>query len=257
MRIWLIALLLLAPAGYALAEEPDEQDRPAPIRLPQDDPDFLFEAPRGSVGIRGGWFARRADSDWYTFVSNELTIEEGAFSGPLIALDVAAAVAPRVEVVLGVDFTQRSVESEYRDFVDNDRLPIAQRTELRGTSLSGSVRLALTDRGRQVGRFAWVPRTVVPYVGAGGGVSWFELKQFGDFVDFRDLDIFTDAFESTGWTPIAHAFGGADVTLHRRLLLTVEARYQWASGDLGADWIDFEPLDLSGLQVTTGIRFPF
>lgn len=254
MRIWLAALLLLTVGGLARAEA---QDRPAPIRLPPADPDFLFEPPGGSVGIRGGWFARRAESDWYTFVGDQLTIEEGAFSGPAFGLDVAVAVAPRVEVVVGLDFSQRAVESEYRDFVDNNRLPISQRTELRGVNLGGSLRVALTERGRQVGRFAWVPRTVVPYLGVGGGVTWFELKQLGDFVDFQDLSVFTDAFEATGWTPSAQVFGGTDVALHRRLLLTFDARYQWVSGELGSDWIGFEPLDLSGLQVSTGIRIPF
>ena len=257
MRSWLTALLLLTTPSLALAAPADEQNQPAPLRLPQQDPDFLFDQPAGSFGVRGGWTWKRADSDWYPFVGEQLTIAEGAFNAPALGIDVSMAVAPRADVVIGLDYSSRAVESEYRDFVDNNRLPISQRTELRSTNITGSLRVALTDRGRQVGRFAWVPRKVVPYVGAGGGVYWFELKQAGDFVDFLDLSVFTDSFESTGWTPSGHVFGGADIALHRRILLTVEARYLWASGDLGADWIDFEPLDLAGLQLSTGIRFPF
>jgi hypothetical protein len=41
------------------------------------------------------------------------------------------------------------------------------------------------------------------------------------------------------------------------MYLTVEARYEWAKGDLGRDWIDFDPIDLSGLHVGTGINFVF
>ena len=93
-----------------------------------------------------------------------------------------------------------------------------------------------------------MPNTVVPYVGAGGGAHWYRLRQQGDFVDYVDLSVFTDVFESSGWTPSAHVFGGADIKVHRRLYVTVEARYQWAAGDLGPDWIDFDPIDLSGLR---------
>ncbi len=101
------------------------------------------------------------------------------------------------------------------------------------------------------------PTSIVPYVGAGGGAHWYKLTQQGDFVDFVDLSVFTDLFESSGWTPSAHVFGGADIKLHRRLYLTVEARYQWTSGDLGADLIDFDPIDLSGLHIGTGINVVF
>jgi hypothetical protein len=115
----------------------------------------------------------------------------------------------------------------------------------------------LTERGREVGQLAWVPRTLVPYVGAGGGFYWYQLHQSGDFVDFVDLSIFTDVFESNGWSPSAHVFGGADIKIHRRVYLTVEARYLWAAGDLGSEWIDFDPLDLAGRRLSTGVTFPF
>ena len=48
-----------------------------------------------------------------------------------------------------------------------------------------------------------------------------------------------------------------NLKLHRRLYLTVEARYQWTRGDFGADFINFDPIDLSGLHIGTGINIIF
>jgi hypothetical protein len=119
------------------------------------------------------------------------------------------------------------------------------------------VKYALVPRGREVGSVAWVPTTIVPYVGAGGGAHWYKLTQQGDFVDALDLSVFTDFFESSGWKPSVHVFGGADFKMYRRLYLTVEARYQWANGDFGTDFINFDPIDLSGLHIGTGINIVF
>ena len=257
MRFWLPAILVLATGAVAQAAPDGEQDQPIPIQVPRPAPDFLFGRPDGSVGIRGGWVFSRASSDWYDFVTDQLTIEHGAFNTPAVGIDLGIAVTPRLDVVVGLDFGKATVHSEYRRFVDNNRLPITQDTDVRGANISGSLRFALTERGREVGRLAWVPRTVVPYVGAGGGAYWFSVRQSGDFVDFVDLSVFQDVFLATGWAPSALLFGGADIKLHRRVFLNFEARYLWAAGDLGAEWIDFDPLDLAGLRIVTGVNFPF
>jgi hypothetical protein len=255
MRLWLPAFFVLL-AGTAQAA-PGEQDSPAPVQTPRRNPDFLFGRPDVSLGIRGDWVFSRGGSDWYDFVTDQFTIDDGAFNAPGITFELGFSVTPKIDVVGGIDFSSTSTSSEYRDLVDNNRLPITQTTELWGTRISGSLKYALVPRGRDVGSLAWVPNTVVPYVGAGGGAHWFRLRQQGDFVDYQDLSIFTDVFRSSGWSPSAHVFGGADIRVYRRLYLTVEARYEWASGDLGADWIDFDPIDLSGLRVGTGINVVF
>jgi hypothetical protein len=257
MRLWLPALIILISGTPALAGPGEAQDQPPPISLPLPNPDFLFGRPDWSIAVRGSWLFSRAGSDWYDFVTDQLTLDSGSFNAPGIGVDVGISVTSRLEVVGGVDFNNTTSSSEYRDFVDNNRLPITQSTELRGTNISGGLRYSLIPRGREVGRLAWVPNTVVPYVGAGGGAQWYRVQQTGDFVDYVDLSIFTDRFESSGWAPSAHVFGGADVKLHRHLYLTVEVRYVWAAGDLGAEWIDFDPIDLSGLRLGTGINVVF
>jgi hypothetical protein len=256
MRSWLSALLVVATAAVAHAAPGEGQNAPPP-QVPLPSPDFLFGRPDGSVTVRGSWVFSRAGSDWYEFVTDQLTIDSGAFNAPAIAFEVGVSITPRLDILGGLDFSRASMTSEYRDFVDNNRLPITQATDLRGANIGLSVRYALTPRGREVGRLAWVPNTVVPYVGAGGGAYWFRVRQAGDFVDYVDLSVFPDVFESSGWAPSAHVFGGADIKLYRRLYLSVDARYLWATGDLGAEWIDFDPIDLAGFRLGTGISVFF
>ena len=224
---------------------------------PQGDPDFLFERPRGSVGVRGGWLFERAGSDLFTFVQEQLTVEPNDFDAPTLAFDVGVAVAPRTEAVFGVEFGGGTVRSEYRDFVDNDRLPITQATRLRQANLSTSLKFALTPRGREVGSLAWIPSAATPYVGAGAGALWYEFHQTGDFVDFLDLSVFNDTFQSNGWAPSAHVFAGVDVKLAGRLFLTGEGRYLWSQAELGPDFSSFKPIDLTGFKLTTGINYLF
>jgi hypothetical protein len=83
------------------------------------------------------------------------------------------------------------------------------------------------------------------------------VRQEGDFVDFVDLSVFPATFVSDGWTPSAHVFGGVDVGVLRRVQLTLDARYRWVSQELGADWVGFEPLDLSGFTLSGGVGFVF
>ena len=252
MRCCLVLLVLslgvTAPAT-AQTRLPPPNPRPAP--------DFFFGQPEGSVTLRGSWLFARAASDWYDFVSNQLTVDNGDFNAPGIGLDVGVAITPRIEAQFGLDFSQSKTVSEYRDFVDNNRLPITQETRLRELNLSGNIKVALTERGRDVSRFAWVPRSIVPYAGAGGGVLWFDVDQTGDFVDFVDFSVFTDVFQSRGWAPSAQVFGGVDVRVFRRLYVTAEGRYLWAAGELGREWIDFDPIDLAGFRLSAGLNVVF
>ena len=249
MRFWLALLFISVVAAPAAGQQPPPTPRPSP--------DFLFSAPDGSVAFRGSWLFARAGSDWYEFVSDHLTLESDDFNAPGFGLDVSVAVAPRLDVQFGLDYSNARVSSEYRDFVDNNRLPISQFTRLRELNLSGNIKIALTERGREIGRFAWVPRRLVPYAGAGGGVIWFDVKQTGDFVDFVDLSIFTDVFQSRGWTPSAQVFGGIDLRVFKRLYVMFDGRYLWAAGELGRDWIDFDPIDLAGFRLSGGINVVF
>lgn len=251
MRVWVSLTLVLVTAGTASAQSAAQD--PRPVSRPS--PDFLFERPQGTFGIRGSWVSGRNGSDWYDFVSDQLTIDKNDFISAGIGLDGGITLTRRIDITIGLDYGQSTTDSEYRRYVDNNRLPIEQQTVLRNANISGGLKFALTERGRDVGRLAWVPRKVVPYIGAGAGAMWYQVRQTGDFVDYVDLSVFPDVFESEGWTPSVHVMGGVDVRVLRRAYVSFDARYLWASGDLGPDWIDFDPIDLSGLRLSAGISF--
>ena len=248
-RAPLVILLVLAAAPAAVAQQPASRATP----------DFLFSEPRGTIGVRGSWVLASAGSDLFDFVRTHLTVDRRAFDAPGVAADVAFAVTRQVDVAAGFEFSQASAPSEYRAFVDNDRRPIEQTTRLRAANVSGGVRLALLPRGTAVSRLAWIPRRVVPYVGAGGGMLWYQFTQIGDFIDVRspNLTVFSDILTSKGWTPSAHALGGVDVRVHRRMFVTVESRYLWAAATLQQPFEGFDPIDLAGLRVSAGINVLF
>jgi len=203
----------------------------------------------------------RAASDWYRFVTgpDQLTITRTDFNAPGIAANVGFGMSPRVDAVFDVEFTQSTAGSEYRNFVDNNRQPITQTTRLSQVNLMGGVKVALTPRGRHISTYAWIPRSVVPYAGAGAGMLFYRLHQQGDFIDALtpQRSIFYDTFISSGWTPAAHACGGVDVRVARRVYATVEARYLWASGQMARQFIGFDDLDLAGLRTSVGVNFLF
>jgi hypothetical protein len=225
----------------------------------QPSPDFLFGSPKGMIGVRSGWVFASADSDLFTFVQRHLTVDRKDFNAPAIGFDVEIAITPRISAIGGYDFARASKDSEYRDFVDDQRLPITQTTRLTESNLSGSVKVAVTPRGREISNRAFIPAAVTPYVGAGAGLLKYEFLQFGDFIDVdsADLSIFSDTFRSSGWTPSAHVFGGVDVRVYKRLYLSGEGRYLWSSGTPDRDFIDFDPIDLAGFKATVGVHYMF
>ena len=253
-----VVLVVATLSPQAARALPSPDDDPEPQGQSQGTAGgFAFGNPRGFFLVKAGLFLPREDSDIYTFNQEQLTLEPGDFKSGLFGIDFGWSVNDRVDVVFGFDYTSGGKVSEFRDFVDEFGDPIVQQTKLRQTPLTASVRLNLVERGRSVGSYAWVANTAVPYVGGGGGITWWKYEQFGDFVDFFDFTIFTEQFETQGWDPIFHVFGGVDVSLSPRFALNFEARYSWAEGDLAPAFVGFDPIDLAGFRGTVGASFRF
>ncbi len=243
-------LLLLVPA-IAAATPDDEPSSPT------QGPDFRFSSPSSALGIRGGFAFNRAEGEIFDFLTGDLTLEPSDFDAGIIAFDFGMRLSDQVDLVFGVEYSRTSKNSEYRDFVDQDDIPIVQETTFTQVPLTLSLKWYLGSRGQRVGQYAWVPNTVVPYIGAGGGFTWYELEQVGEFIDFRDFAIFEDTFTSNGFTAAAHAFAGVDIKLTPSIGLIIDARYHWASADLKGNFVGFAPIDLNGLHATAGVAFKF
>lgn len=249
----LALLAVLAVPGMARAEG----DPPAPAAQ-SSRPDFLFEAPKGSFSIRFAANVLNAKSDWFGFVREQLTLDRGDFVSMGIAGDLSFGVTPRFDAVITGEYTGRNARSEYRDWVDNNRLPIEQNTRMTQVSFTAGVRYALIPRGRQVSTLAYVPSRLVPYVGGGAGVLKYDLLQYGDFIDIVDFSVFSDQLPSEGWAPTAYINGGVDWLLVKKLAVTADVKYQFAATELDKTvWTGFEPLGLSGVRISTGVRILF
>lgn len=229
---------------------------PGEIRA-QGGQDYLLNQPRATLGLRAGYALPRAGSDIFTFTEDQLTVEEDDFNAPSVGIELALRLDERLDLTLGADYTRSETNSEFREFVGTDDLPIAQTTVFSRTAVTAGVRAYLLDRGRAVGRFAWIPGSWSPFVGAGAGWMNYLFQQDGEFVDFETLDIFEDRFRSSGWTPTVHALAGFDVSLSPRFVLKTEGRYGWASMDLEGDFVGFDEIDLSGFQMSVGISARF
>lgn len=219
--------------------------------------DFLFRRPTVSAALRLGWAVPRAGSDLFDLVTDSLTLDRSDFATATIQAELGVRVGERLDLTLGVGHAESSSRSEFVNWVEEGDLPIEQTTTFRRTPIEVGVKGYLRERGRAISRFAWVPYRWAPYVGGGAGVMVYAFEQSGDFVDYETAEIFTRDFVSEGAAPTAHVAAGLDVSLSPHLLLTGEGRYQWASAELSDDFDAFDPIDLSGFQLTAGVAFRF
>lgn len=240
LRSTLAALLILSPTA-AFAQD-----------------GYLLEVPRASFTLRGGAALPSARDGVFDMFTRELTLEKSDFTAFSLGGDLAVRLSSRADAVLGVAVAKSTSSSEFRDWVDQDDKPIEQTTTLRRSPVTASLRVFPFERGRAVGKFAWVPSAaVLPYVGAGGGLMFYALEQHGDFVDFETLEVYSDNMRSRGTTLTGHVMAGAEWWPSARFGVSGEARYSWAKATLNDSFSEFDRIDLQGMQWTAGISARF
>lgn len=231
---------------------------PSPVTAQTGD-GFLFKEPRVSLKLETGYGFQRAESALFDQVIDDFTLERRDFDSPYLGGELGVRVNEQWDVALGVGYQSASTVSEYRDFVGTDDLPIEQVTTFRLVPLVVSGKYYLKPRGRSIGRFAWIPETVVPYLGAGVGLMSYRFEQDGEFVDESDpgLPIFRDRLTTDRNTFLARAAAGLDFAVSERFVLSGEARYHYARGSLDNDFSRFGDIDLDGLQLVAGVSVRF
>jgi len=218
---------------------------------------YLFHSPKASLSLRVGVAKPTADSRVFSFASDQLTLDRGDFTGVSLGADLDFAITSRVAIQMGTSLSTRSIGSNYRDFVDNDDAEIEQNTSFRRAPVTAGVKVYLMSPGRSLGRFAWVPSRIAPYVAAGGGLMYYKFRQSGDFVDFENFDVFASTLESSGWTSTAYGSAGVNYSLSARMGLVTEARYERARAPMSSDFVGFDRIDLSGFTLSTGLHLRF
>jgi hypothetical protein len=217
---------------------------------------YLFKPPAVTLSLRAGSSIPDASDAIHNFLTRELTLDRKDFIGFALGGDLAVRLNDRADLVLGVAHARTSADSEFRNWVGEDDLPILQTTSLSRTPLTVSMRFFPLQRGRSVGEHAWVPAGAAPYFGVGGGMVWYTLEQEGEFLDVATEEIFPDHFYSSDIGPLGQVFGGLEWWPATRLGLTLEARYSWGAAALSEDF-DFDRIDLRGAQLMAGISTRF
>ena len=217
---------------------------------------YLFHRPDVTLSVRGGYSRADAKSDVFDEVTSNLTLDRGDFSGLTLGGDLAVHVGNRVDVVFAGGYSRSNHKSEFRDFVDNNDLPIEQTTTFERIPVTANLRFNLSQPGRTIGSLAWIPNRIVPYVGAGVGAMRYRFRQDGDFVDFNTNAVFSSVLDSEGWALLGQAMAGVDYNFSPRLGLSLDARYMHAKGELdAARYKGYDKLDLSGTAATIGLSF--
>jgi opacity protein-like surface antigen len=219
---------------------------------------YLFHPPNATISVRGGYSRAMAGSDVFDDVTSELTLDRGDFSSLTFGGDLAVHLGGPVDAVLSAGYSRSKHKSEFRDFVDNNDLPIEQTTTFERLPLTASLRYNLASPGRSIGRLAWIPSRVVPYVGAGVGGMRYRFKQEGDFVNYATNAVFPSVIDSEAeWTFVAQGMAGVDYNFSPRFGLSLDARYLHAKGELGPSFQGYDRIDLSGVSATAGLSVRF
>lgn len=225
-------------------------------------PDFRFGRPNGSLSLVFGYGVPRGASDIWEEVDTLFTLARSDFQAPVMGAALAFTLDERWDLALEIAHSGSERWSEYRDWVEEgkggERIPIEQKTTFRRTPVMIAAHYYMRDRGRSVGRLAWIPARWTPYLGVGLGRVFYRFAQEGDFVDFVDSSIFAGEFQSRGSAWMAQVFGGAQWSLGRSTVLRAEARYGWARAELDRlSYTGYDPIDLSGFQATLGLGIRF
>jgi hypothetical protein len=219
--------------------------------------DFLFGRPHAWVAFTGTWLVPRASGDFFSFLSDQLTLKRADFRTPAFVAAFGIPIARQLDVVGDFEVSSHEVPSEYRRYVKADRSEIQQSTQFGQGGIGVGIRYMPLGRGQTISRFAFVPRRVVPYVGAGLNFGHYNFAQHGEFVDFVDLSIFNSSFQSDGWAVGSQVEAGADLQIWRMLYFNAGIRYVWAHAKLSDDFVGFDGIDLSGLKTSSGLVIVF
>jgi len=226
-----------------------------PARAQMSGDGFLFHRPNARITIRGGYAVARAGSDLFDFTTSQLTLNKRDFSGLSVGANVGFPVTDRLEIAFDAGYSHTSKRSEFRDLVDNNRLPIEQSTVFDRVPLTANLKYYLSPPGQGIGSAAWIPAKVTPWLGAGAGMMKYRFKQDGDFVDANTNNVFTSTFDSDEWAPVAQGLAGVDFSITPLIAITTEARYLYGKGSLSRDFGGFDKIDLSGISASVGLSF--
>jgi hypothetical protein len=202
-----------------------------------------FGAVRGYLGV----FSPQGDSEYWNDTFDVFTGSPSSFEDVVFGVDYLWRTSRRSGLLFGTSFYSGATTQAYLDWVDGDGNDISHTTTLQLTDLTAAYIWRFGAHGAR------------PYIGGGGGLLWWGLREEGYFIDFADPDlpVVFASYDAGGTTWELFALAGLDVPLGYRWSFFIEGRYRWSEAELDDDFSGFGTIDLSGLQLVGGLSWNF
>jgi hypothetical protein len=219
--------------------------------------------PPGSHGtalqLRLGAFLPQGGGELWDTNEDVFTLDVSDLDGPMLGLGLVHSMSNRWELGATIDFYGADTLAEYRDFVDEDGFPILHDTELSLVPLTFDVRFLPFGRYRIRGPEGRRVSKPVLFLGAGGGASFWQYEETGDFLDFSvdPPEIFRARFEASDAALEVHALAGIELPLSRSVNLLFEGRWSDADDELKDDFGGLGKIELGGVSVHGGVSLRF
>lgn len=202
-----------------------------------------------SIRLRAGLFTPDGDSAFWDQNRVDLTGDANDFQDWTGGVDYTVDIMPNFALMFSVDEFEGALTQSYRNFSDNFGHRVAHDTTLDIVPLRAGIMVKLAP-----------PRSpVVPYVGAGGGIYFWDYTEEGDFIDFtqHNLPVFSDRLEDSGTAFGYYFLAGLEVPISHNMSVLAEGRWDKADDDFSQDFEGFPKIDLSGKSVVGGLSFRF
>jgi hypothetical protein len=221
---------------------------------------FLFKKPNASFTMRAGYEAANTSDALFAGIRRDLTIGPRDFDAFNFGADLNYFLSSRTDLVFTLDLSSRTTTGAYRGGWEENGRPITHDATLDRAALGAGMRINLLPRGRQISALAYIPTTTLPYIGATGGVLWYEFAEKGDFIQVTSdttADIFNDELRSNHYTLMGQVYAGVERRINARWSLVGETRFTQARAKLVNDYADLEHIQLSGLAFNLGATVRF
>lgn len=202
------------------------------------------------ITLKLGGYVPSAKSDIWDANELETNFKKSDMVGFYIAGEADLFLGHLFNISFELGYYRDDALAEDVDFVWEDGSPIIHTIYLRIIPLEGSLKLLPLGRNRKI----------IPYVGAGIGIYFWDYQEFGDFVinRYTDPQIITALFQSTGQDLGTHFMFGLMFPFGYHYTFNAEIKYIKLNGKLGRDFDpSFEPIDLGGVQATIGFSYWF
>jgi len=201
----------------------------------------------GSLRFRLGIYEPRADSQYWDEVFEVFTGSPADFQDLVFGVDYVWRTSRQGGLAFGTSFYDGATTQAYLDWVDGNGNDVSHATTLKLSDLTAAYVLRFGRGGLR------------PYIGGGGGLLWWRLREEGSFIDFADPDlpVIFASYEADGTTWELFAVAGLEVPLGYKWGFFFEGRYRWADAELNKDFSGFGTIDLTGYELSGGFSYNF